>query len=135
VKEGKNQDWIEVDWQAQEGQVFSTGIEVRSHNSRGMLANVTRCIADADSSIEDLKLNQRSGSMTVLYFLVEVKNRVHLARVLRAIKAIDGVIKVERSMRMALSGKKETRALGETLRDFFSGRDKSTDKKEKGMKT
>jgi len=131
AKKGEEQDWIEVDWQAQEGQLFSTGIEVRSHNSRGMLANVTRCIADADSCIEDLKLNQRSGAMTVLYFLVEVKNRVHLARVLRAIKSIDGVIKVERSSRVNLSGKKESRALGETLRDFFSSRKTSTiEKKE-----
>jgi len=122
VAEGKPQDWIEVDWQAQGGELFKTGIEIRSRNKRGMLANVTRSIADAGSSIEDLKLNQRGGSVTELLFLVEVEDRVHLARVLRAIKSVDGVVKVGRRNRVGLSGKPGTRALGETLRDFFAGR-------------
>ncbi|RLL53040.1 bifunctional (p)ppGpp synthetase/guanosine-3',5'-bis(diphosphate) 3'-pyrophosphohydrolase [Mariprofundus sp. EBB-1] len=122
VMDGESLDWLEVDWQPQPGQLFRTGIETRSLNRRGMLADVTRCIADAGSSIEDLKLNQRGGSMTELLYLVEVEDRVHLARVLRAIKSIDGIVSVSRRNRIGLSGKPETRALGETLRDFFAGR-------------
>ncbi len=129
MNDGNKQDWIEVDWQAKPGQLFKTGIEIRSQNKRGSLANVTRTIADAGSSIEDLKLNQRGGSVTELLFLVEVEDRVHLARVLRAIKGVDGVVKVSRRNRVGLSGKPETRALGETLRDFFAGRKASKESK------
>ncbi|MBL4774819.1 MAG: bifunctional (p)ppGpp synthetase/guanosine-3',5'-bis(diphosphate) 3'-pyrophosphohydrolase [Mariprofundus sp.] len=129
LDEDERRNWIEVNWQVQTGELFKTGIEVRSHNSRGMLANVTRCIADAGSCIEDLKLNQRGGAMTVLLFLVEVEDRVHLARVMRAIKALDGVVKVERRNQTGLTAKRETRALGETLRDFFSSRTASKEDK------
>ncbi|GAV20324.1 guanosine-3',5'-bis(diphosphate) 3'-pyrophosphohydrolase [Mariprofundus micogutta] len=128
-----NVDWLEVEWEAKRGQLFKTGIEVRSQNERGMLANVTRSIADASSSIEDLKLSQRGGSMTELLFLVEVEDRKHLAAVLRSIKSVSGVVSVSRRNRVGLSGKPETRALGETLRDFFSRKSssKTTNKKEK----
>ncbi len=126
VSDQKNADWLEVEWESQPGQLFKTGIEVRSQNERGMLANVTRSIADASSSIEDLKLSQRGGSMTELLFLVEVEDRNHLAATMRSIKAVSGVVSVSRRNRVGLSGRPGTRALGETLRDFFSR--KSTSK-------
>ncbi len=129
-------DLLEVEWQAKPGQLFKTGIEVRSRNMRGMLARVTRRIADAHASIEDIKLHQRGGAMTELLFLVEVEDRVHLAQVLRAIKSEDGVVRVGRRNQVGLSGKPEPRALGETLRDFFSRKpsmSKST--KDKEVKT
>ncbi|MDQ6996663.1 MAG: bifunctional (p)ppGpp synthetase/guanosine-3',5'-bis(diphosphate) 3'-pyrophosphohydrolase, partial [Mariprofundus sp.] len=62
VSELKSSDLLDVEWQAQTGQLFKTGIEVRSRNKRGMLARVTRCIADSHSSIEDVKLKQRGGA-------------------------------------------------------------------------
>ena len=130
VKEHSRESWLEVEWKARPGQLFKTGIEVRSHNVRGMLARVTRSIAEASSSIEDLKLKQRGGAMTELLFLVEVEDRNHLASVLRSIKAVEGVEQVRRRNQVGLSGKPEHRAIGETLRDFFSSR-KSSEKKDK----
>ncbi|TLS67978.1 bifunctional (p)ppGpp synthetase/guanosine-3',5'-bis(diphosphate) 3'-pyrophosphohydrolase [Mariprofundus erugo] len=113
-------DILEVQWQAQEGELFRTGIEVHSRNMRGMLANVTRNIAEAGSSIEDLRLTQRGGSMTELLFLVEVEDRKHLARVMRAIKSVDGVSIVVRRNQVGLSGKPAGRPFGATLRNLFS---------------
>jgi len=132
VSEHANGEWLEVEWESQPGQLFKTGIEVRSQNQRGMLANVTRSIADTSSSIEDLKLRQRGGSVTELLFLVEVEDRNHLAVVMRSIKNVSGVVSVLRRNRVGLSGKPATRALGETLRDFFNLKStpKPTDKKE-----
>lgn len=135
VSDRENKDWLEVEWGIQPGQLFRTGIEVRAHNERGMLARVTKSIADASSGIDDLKLKQRGGSMTELLFLVEVEDRKHLAAVMRALKAIEGVVTVSRRNQVGLGENKQSssRALGETLRDFFSrkGHSKSTDKKEK----
>ena len=125
-------DWLEVEWEAQPGLLFKTGIEVRSQNERGMLANVTRSIADASSSIEDLKLRQRGGSVTELLFLVEVEDRRHLAAVLRSIKGVRGVVSVVRRNRVGLSGKPESRALGETLRDFFSRKSSANSTEKEG---
>jgi len=131
VLEGKQKDWIAVDWKLQVGQLFQTAIEVRSENRRGMLASVTACIAKEDSCIEDLTLHQRGGSMSVLLFLVEVEDRVHLARLMRALKALDGVIKVTRHNGEGLNEELATRALSERLRDFFAGRKASSEKDKK----
>jgi len=122
----EQRDLLEVTWEPQPGQLFRTGIEVRSHNRRGMLASVTHSIAHAQSSIEDVKLKQRGGAMTELLFLVEVEDRTHLARVIRAIKLVDGVVSVKRKNQVGLNGKPETRALAETLRDFFIRKHGST---------
>ncbi|MFQ5346109.1 MAG: RelA/SpoT family protein, partial [Mariprofundus sp.] len=111
ISDQTSRDFLEVEWEARSGQLFKTGIEVRSRNRRGMLASVTQCIADASSSIEDVKLKQRGGAMTELLFLVEVEDRVHLAQVLRSIKAVDGVVRVGRRNQVGLSGKPESRAL------------------------
>jgi GTP pyrophosphokinase len=122
VADDKGENWLEVQWKPQSGQLFKTGIEVRSQNERGMLAKVTNSIAAANSSIEDLKLRQKGGSMTELLFLIEVEDRVHLANVLRAIRSVEGVVRVQRRNQVGLGAPTETRGFAETLKDFFSGR-------------
>jgi len=114
------QNAVEVQWNPQAGELFSTGIEVHSENKRGMLANVTRNIAEAGSGIEDLRLTQRGGAMTELLFLVEVEDRKHLAQVIRAIKAVDGVARVIRRNRVGLSGRPEDNRFASGLRNLFS---------------
>ena len=111
---------LEVEWQAKPGELFRTGIEVHSKNKRGMLADVTRNIAEAGSSIEDLKLTQRGGAMTELLFLVEVEGRKHLAQVMRVIKSVDGVTSVVRRNRVGLSGRPVGKPFAATLRNLFS---------------
>jgi len=135
VSDMESKDWLEVEWAAQPGQLFQTGIEVRAHNERGMLAMVTKSIADASSGIEDMRLKQRGGEMTELLLLVEVEDRKHLAAVLRSLRSIEGVANVSRRNQVGLGENKKSssRALGETLRDFFSRKAslKQADKKEK----
>jgi len=122
VAEGKGENWLEVNWRSRPGQLFRTGIEVRARNQRGMLARITASIAEAGSSIEDLKLRQKGGSITELLFLVEVEDRKHLADVLRAVRGVEGVVRVQRRNRVGLGAQVQSRSLAETLRDFFSGR-------------
>ena len=116
----ENREWLEVEWEMQPDQMFHTGVIVNARNERGMLANITKCIADASSGIDDLKLQQRGGEVSELLFLIEVADRRHLAAVLRALKAIEGVTSVGRHNQSGLGNRSSARALGETLRDFFS---------------
>ncbi|EAU55585.1 RelA/SpoT family protein [Mariprofundus ferrooxydans] len=120
LTEADFEDSLEVQWEGKPGELFSTGIEVHSKNKRGMLANVTHNIAEANSGIEDLKLTQRGGAMTELLFLVEVEDRKHLAQVIRAIKSVDGVTSVARRNRVGLSGKPVGKPFAATLRNLFS---------------
>ncbi|RMH61577.1 MAG: bifunctional (p)ppGpp synthetase/guanosine-3',5'-bis(diphosphate) 3'-pyrophosphohydrolase [Zetaproteobacteria bacterium] len=117
---GDDKDWIEVHWLPEPGKTFLTGIRVLTRNERGMLARVSQCIAEGRSSIEDLQLHQRAGAMTELLFLVSVEDRRQLAELLRALKRVPGVVRVERRNRVGLKGM--ARGIGETLRGIFGAR-------------
>ncbi len=107
--------WLEVDWQESGKRLYPTGIEVRAENRRGMLARVSGCISQAEANIDDLKLDQRAGEMTVLRILVAVHDRKHLAEVLKALKSLDGVVTVKRQNQVGL-GRNYARGLGDMLR-------------------
>ncbi len=96
VMQKDSAQWVEVDWQAQQGQFYKTGIEVFCVNERGSLGLVTSCLSDEEANIEDLKIEQLPGTLTLLYILIDVHDRIHLARVFKALKALDHVSRVRR---------------------------------------
>lgn len=112
--------WIEVSWKPEKGQLYPTGIEVKSYNRRGMLANVSSAISDANANIEDLKIEQRAGSITSLKILVEVEGRNHLATLLRGIKGVEGVVKVARRNQAGLGQSQPSRGIGAAIKGMVS---------------
>ena len=128
--------WLEVDWKESGKRLYPTGIEVRAENRRGMLAKVSSCIAKAEANIDDLKLDQRAGEMTVLQILVSVHDRKHLATVLKVLKALDGVATVKRKNQVGL-GRNYTHGITDMLRgmvnkgrrSFFKSKSKIKGKK------
>jgi len=109
--------WLEVEWQADSDLFYFTGIEVRAENRRGMLSILSGCLAEAGSNIDDVKLDQRPGEMTILRMLVSVHDRKHLAVVLKALKALDGVIQVKRQNQVGL-GENHTQGIADRFRDM-----------------
>ncbi len=66
-------------------------------NRRGLLAQVTAEIAGPESSIENVQMLDRAGGEAIeLRFVRSVKNRTHLARVLRRIRRVGSVERVAR---------------------------------------
>jgi len=111
--------WLEIDWQADNDLLYPTGIEVRAENRRGMLARVSGCISQIEANIDDLKLDQRAGEITVLRILVSVHDRKHLAEVLKALKALDGVVTVKRQNQVGL-GRNYAGGIGDMLRGMVA---------------
>jgi guanosine-3',5'-bis(diphosphate) 3'-pyrophosphohydrolase len=59
-----------------------------------VLATVSAAIAEANSNIDDVKYIERGIQAATLIFTIEVKNRKHLADVMRRIrntKVVNGV--------------------------------------------
>ena len=88
---------LAVQWQSGIEGEFVAGLRVEMKNKRGMLASVASAIADSDSNIERVTTADRHGDISMLVIEVSVRDRVHLARVIRKIKAIDAVSRVFRS--------------------------------------
>ena len=67
------------------------------NNKRGVLATVAATIADADANINSVEMKERDDRQTSLRFIIEVKNRVHLAKVIRKIRLIKSVSQIDRN--------------------------------------
>ena len=93
-KQGMN--WIEMDWQEELETEFSTEIEVTVDNRRGVLATVASEISLLGSNIENVKTSERDGFSSILSFVIAVRDRVHLAQIMRHVYRLHSVLKVSR---------------------------------------
>jgi len=115
----RKQAWLKIDWQNQTGQLHPTAIEIYTEDLRGMLSKVTGAIAKTEANINDLNLEQRAGEMTHIRALISVSDRTHLAKVLREIRWLDGVIKVKRKSQRDLTTHRSS-GLGDTVRGIIA---------------
>lgn len=88
--------WISVSWKEGVNREFSTQIQVDSESHTGVLAEVAATIADAKSNIEQVSVLDRHEDCSVITFVLHVKDRTHLAQVLRGIRNMPSVIRVTR---------------------------------------
>ncbi len=88
--------WIEVDWASDTDRSFPVGIRVVAANQRGVLAKVAAAIAEAGSNIDNVSMDDERGVYTALYFTIEVQNRLHLARLMKALRRIPEVVRIAR---------------------------------------
>ena len=88
--------WINVSWEDDVQRQFSSQIQVDSESHTGVLAEVAATIADAKSNIEQVAVLDRHEDCSVITFVLQVKDRTHLANVLRSVRNMPTVIRVTR---------------------------------------
>ena len=78
---------------------FLAELKLKAHNRRGLLASVAGEIAETGSSIENVQMPDRAGSEEAveMRFLITVKDRVQLARVLKRVRRLSAVERVGRA--------------------------------------
>ncbi|HEU4921720.1 MAG TPA: bifunctional (p)ppGpp synthetase/guanosine-3',5'-bis(diphosphate) 3'-pyrophosphohydrolase, partial [Burkholderiales bacterium] len=87
VRSRKNEpeQWIDVEWDPRTTRLFQAVINVTVENRRGVLAKVASEIAEAGSNIDSITMEEDRAVFTTMHFVLEVANRQHLARVMRAL--------------------------------------------------
>lgn len=94
---GRPEDWVPLTWSDKVQGDFFAEVMVQAYNKRGLLAKVSTEIAAAESSIENINMPLRgAGESTETRYIITVRDRVHLARVLRRLRRIDWVDRVYR---------------------------------------
>jgi GTP diphosphokinase / guanosine-3',5'-bis(diphosphate) 3'-diphosphatase len=88
--------WLDVDWAAEPSGDFSTSIRVDVNNRLGTLATVAAAIAESGSNIENVQSRERDGMTSSLEFVVTVRGRPHLARIMRRLRQIAQVVRISR---------------------------------------
>jgi len=88
--------WITVQWANNIDATFPSDLRVEVANQRGALATVAAVIADSGANIDNVSLEDRDGIHTAINLTIAVRDRVHLARIIRSLRNLNGVIKVSR---------------------------------------
>ena len=90
------EQWIDVQWADKIEGVFPVSLRVDVKNQRGVLASVAAAISEQDANIDTVNFDDRDGQYTTMDFIVETRDRVHLARIMRAIRRLEPVVRVNR---------------------------------------
>jgi GTP pyrophosphokinase len=93
---GDPEKWLDVEWAPETDKMFDVGIRVTVVNQRGVLAKVATEIAEAGSNIDNVSMEEERSLYTAMHFTLQVANRLHLARVMRALRRIQEVVRIAR---------------------------------------
>jgi len=89
--------WMQVEWAEDTTRAFPTSIVALVANGKGALAQVAAAVAAAEADIIHLDMGQEPAAETTeLRLLVSVRDRVHLADVLRVLRRTSVVLRVWR---------------------------------------
>ncbi|HYW58496.1 MAG TPA: bifunctional (p)ppGpp synthetase/guanosine-3',5'-bis(diphosphate) 3'-pyrophosphohydrolase [Polaromonas sp.] len=90
--------FIAVDWSDEPSRTFETGLLVTVTNGKGVLARVAVALTSAEADITHVDMAQESAQdATDLRFGIGVRDRVHLASVMRTVKRTPSVLRVQRA--------------------------------------
>jgi (p)ppGpp synthase/HD superfamily hydrolase len=90
--------WISVTWRPAVDRLFHVEIKVEVTNKMGVLAQVASAISGTQTNIDRVSLIERDSDSSTLIFELLVQDRMHLARVIRAIRGMPEVLKVTRTL-------------------------------------
>ncbi|MBL0291210.1 MAG: bifunctional (p)ppGpp synthetase/guanosine-3',5'-bis(diphosphate) 3'-pyrophosphohydrolase [Betaproteobacteria bacterium] len=89
---------VDVEWAHDVEGVFDAGIRLLIEDRRGLLAELALAIADAEANIDNVSLERPDGGeVSAIFFSVQVKDRNHLAHVMRAVRRVAAVRRVQRA--------------------------------------
>ncbi len=88
---------VDVEWAPDVQGVFDAGVRVLVADRRGMLAELATTIGDADANIDTVSMERPDGGDVAMFFGVQVRDRRHLAHLMRALHRVPDVRRVQRA--------------------------------------
>ena len=95
-KKQSRDKWIQVYWASNLNDEFTAEVSIQTANERGVLAIVAAKISDEKSNIENIVFEEKFSATTTIKVSLNVKNRDHLARIIRVIRNTPKIYKVKR---------------------------------------
>ena len=87
---------VAVTWDPNVEGEFSVEFRVERENQRGIIATLATTITGVEANIEKISTLERDAKFSIVNLSLNVKNRVHLARVMKRVRLIKAVSKVTR---------------------------------------
>ena len=87
---------LDVTWAPVTHSMFGVALRMLARNVPGVLANVSASINEAGSNIERVEQTETNPETATLLFTISVKDRNHMARVMRRLRRNGNVLRVSR---------------------------------------
>jgi guanosine-3',5'-bis(diphosphate) 3'-pyrophosphohydrolase len=87
----------QVNWAASVSGEFLVDVRVEVESDRGIIATLATRITEQGASIEHINVQERDAHNSVIHLCIGVHNRIHLANIMRRIRNLSFVIRVNRS--------------------------------------
>jgi len=95
--ERDSEHWMGVEWAEQPSRPFETAVTLLVTNGKGVLAQVAQAVSEAEADITHIDMgNDPAAETTELQLLLSVRDRLHLADVMRTLKRSPAVQRVAR---------------------------------------
>jgi GTP pyrophosphokinase len=88
--------WIELQWAGDVSANYTVGLDVGALNERGVLGRIAVAIAEGDSNILNVHVEDEDARVALIHFKVQVHDRAHLARVIRSLRRVKQVVQIAR---------------------------------------
>ena len=89
---------VDVEWAADVQGEFDAGIRLLVADRRGLLADIATAISDAGANIDNVSMERPDGGeVLAMFFSVQVRDRRHLAHVMRSVKRVPDVRRIQRA--------------------------------------
>ena len=89
--------WLDLQWEDHIEADFVVEIRMLVVNRRGVLATVATAVSEMEANIENVHMEERDGMYTTLTFAIAVRDRQHLARIMRRLRSLDMVMRINRT--------------------------------------
>lgn len=87
---------IALYWDRAVDQEFSAAIRIEMLNKKGILATLANTFSEMGSNIDTLTMQDRDAGTTVINATVTVRDRIHLARVIKRLRKLENVYRISR---------------------------------------
>lgn len=88
--------WVDVAWEDDINSDFVAELRLDVANKRGVLAVIAATISDMSSNIENIFMEDKDGLTTTMNIALTVRDRQHLARIMRRIRTNKSVSRIVR---------------------------------------
>ena len=95
---GKDKDkTLALVWAETGDRDFDVCLEIEVSASRGIIASLATSAAKDDANVEKIDVSEKDARLSVVNLEISVLNRVHLAQVIKSMRKIPGVIRLNRT--------------------------------------
>ena len=88
--------YINLRWDPTVGGEFTVELRVELEHQRGIIATLANVITSAEANIEKIGTSDRDAQFSIVNLILTVRNRIHLARVMKKVRMMKSVSKVGR---------------------------------------